>query len=145
MSNIRLEGNDGGIFEIAVETARSSTLLSNMLDMLGGDGETVPLHRVDSRTLKTIIEWMNFHKTDPSAQARNAAPETRRRSMSAWDAKFISDIEQGNLLLLISAADYLDVKLLLDLACMELAARIENQGPQRVEHFVKTAYDIVDN
>ncbi len=48
-----------------------------------------------------------------------------------WDAKFV-DIEQEMLFELILAANYLDIKSLLDLTCAKVASMIKNKSPEDI-------------
>lgn len=48
-----------------------------------------------------------------------------------WDADFV-DIPQEELFELILAANYLDVKPLLDLACAKIASLIKGKNPEQI-------------
>jgi hypothetical protein len=48
-----------------------------------------------------------------------------------WDAKFV-DIEQETLFELILAANYMDVKSLLDLTCAKVASMIKGKTPEQI-------------
>lgn len=51
--------------------------------------------------------------------------------VSDWDANFV-DIEQEILFELILAANYMDIKSLLDLACAKVASMIKGKTPQEI-------------
>ena len=48
-----------------------------------------------------------------------------------WDAKFV-DIEQEVLFELILAANYMDIKSLLDLTCAKVASMIKGKTPEQI-------------
>lgn len=51
--------------------------------------------------------------------------------VSDWDANFV-DVEQELLFELILAANYMDIKSLLDLACAKVASMIKGKTPQEI-------------
>jgi len=50
---------------------------------------------------------------------------------SEWDAKFV-DLEQEVLFELILAANYMDIKSLLDLTCAKVATMIKGKTPEEI-------------
>jgi S-phase kinase-associated protein 1 len=51
--------------------------------------------------------------------------------VSQWDADFI-ELEQDLLFEMILAANYMDIKPLLDLACAKVASKIKNKNPEQI-------------
>ena len=68
MSTIKLQSNDGGIFQVDLDIARQSLTIKTMLEDLGiadsEEEETVPLPNVSADILKKIIEWATQHRHD---------------------------------------------------------------------------------
>ena len=69
MSTIKLQSNDGEIFQVDLDIARQSLTVKTMLEDLGiadsEEEETVPLPNVSADILKKIIEWATQHRHDP--------------------------------------------------------------------------------
>ncbi|VAH53405.1 unnamed protein product [Triticum turgidum subsp. durum] len=70
--------------------------------------------------------------TDPSSptSAAAAAPAPTE-DMKSWDAEFIK-VDQATLFDLILAANYLDIKGLLDLTCQTVADMIKGKTPEEI-------------
>ncbi len=70
-----------------------------------------------SLRMAQVLEYCSHHRGDPPAPADDAE-ESRRRTtdISDWDAKFIQ-VDQEMLFEIILAANYLDIKPLLDVGC----------------------------
>ena len=134
MSNIKIQSNEGEIFTIQTEIAKKSGTIRNMLEDLGMEGddndEAVPLPNVNTNILKKVIEWSTYHKDDPTPVDD---PDAQKRSddISSWDMDFLK-VDQGTLFELILAANYLDIKGLLDVGCKTVANMIKGKSPEEI-------------
>lgn len=131
MPIIKLQSSDGEIFEVDVEIAKASVTIKTMLEDLGMDDdeeEVVPLPNVNAAILKKVIQWATYHKDDPPAPEDDENKEKRTDDISSWDADFLK-VDQGTLFELILAANYLDIKGLLDVTCKTVANMIKGKTP----------------
>ena len=91
----------------------------------------MPLSDVKSAVLAKVIEFCKHHvdqrlpEIEKPLRSNNLA-----EIVPEWDAKFV-DIEQEVLFELILAANYMDIKSLLDLTCAKVASMIK--GKTRVQ------------
>ncbi|CAG0890321.1 unnamed protein product [Darwinula stevensoni] len=133
MPNIRLESSDGEVFEVDVEIAKQSVTIKTMLEDLGmdEDEDRVPLPNVNGAILKKVIQWCTYHKDDPPAADDEDNKEKRTDDISSWDADFLK-VDQGTLFELILAANYLDIKGLLDVTCKTVANMIKGKTPEEI-------------
>ncbi|KAI4462899.1 skp1 [Holotrichia oblita] len=134
MPNIKLQSSDGEIFEVDVEIAKCSVTIKTMLEDLGMDEEeedSVPLPNVNSAILKKVIQWATYHKDDPPPPEDDENKEKRTDDISSWDADFLK-VDQGTLFELILAANYLDIKGLLDVTCKTVANMIKGKTPEEI-------------
>ena len=134
MPNIKLQSSDEEIFEVDVEVARMSVTLRTMLDDLGieeDDGEPIPVQNVNSSILRKVIQWATYHKNDPPTPEDDDNREKRTDDISSWDADFLK-VDQGTLFEIILAANYLDIKGLLDVTCKTVANMIRGKTPEEI-------------
>lgn len=134
MPNIRLQSCDNEIFAIDYEVAKCSTTIKTMVDDLGldeGDEEVVPLPNVNSSILRKVIQWATYHKDDPAVPEEEENKEKRTDDISSWDSDFLK-VDQGTLFELILAANYLDIKGLLDVTCKTVANMIKGKTPEEI-------------
>merc|ERR1711926_6765 len=127
MPNIKLQSSDGETFEVDVEIAKCSVTIKTMLEDLGmdeDDEEVVPLPNVNAAILKKVITWATYHEDDENK-------EKRTDDISTWDADFLK-VDQGTLFELILAANYLDIKGLLDVTCKTVANMIKGKTPEEI-------------
>jgi len=129
---IKLQSSDGDVFDVETEIAKSSITIKTMLEDLGmsGDDEIIPLPNVNSAILKKVIQWATYHKDDPPAPEDDENRE-KNLEISTWDQDFLK-VDQGTLFELILAANYLDIKGLLDVTCKAVASMIKGKTPEEV-------------
>lgn len=79
-----------------------------------------------------MLEYCNHHRNDPVVPGDDT-DEMRRRAtdISEWDAKFIQ-VDQEMLFEIILAANYLDIKSLLDVGCKTVANMIKGKQPEEI-------------
>uniref|UniRef100_A0A8C0P866 S-phase kinase-associated protein 1 n=1 Tax=Canis lupus familiaris TaxID=9615 RepID=A0A8C0P866_CANLF len=135
MPSIKLQSSDGEIFEVDVEIAKQSVTIKTMLEDLGmddeGDDDPVPLPNVNAAILKKVIQWCTRHKDDPPSPEDNENKEKWTDDIPVWDQEFLK-VDQGTLFELILAANYLDIKGLLDVTCKTVANMIKGKTPEEI-------------
>merc|ERR1719210_695611 len=107
-----------------------STLIKNMVDDSGTDDE-IPLPNVKTAILSKVIDYCKYHKDAPPEEIQKPLKSTQliECGVSEWDSEYVN-IEQEILFELILAANYLDIKSLLDLTCAKVASMIKGRTPQ---------------
>ena len=135
MPNIQLQSSDMEIFKVDVEIAKQFVTIKTMLEDLGmddaGEEEVVPLQNVNAAILKKVIQWAQYHKDDPPPPEDDENKEKRTDDISSWDSDFLK-VDQGTLFELILAANYLDIKGLLDVTCKTVANMIKGKTPEEI-------------
>ncbi|BFZ53872.1 hypothetical protein PYCC9005_000903 [Savitreella phatthalungensis] len=131
-----LESSDNSTFEVDREVAEKSVLLKNMLEDVGdADEGPIPLQNVNANVLKKVIEWCEHHRKDPAVEREDEVSALSKKQsstdMSEWDTKFMS-VDQEMLFEIILAANYLDIKPLLDCGCKTVANMIKGKTPDEI-------------
>ena len=135
---IKLASNDNEVFEVETKVANMSETINTMLKDLGvdeNDADPIPLQNVNGRILNLIIKWADHHMDDPAPAADEDDDERRAREISQWDKKFL-EVDQSTLFEIILAANYLDIKGLLDVSTKTVANMIIGKSPEEIrKHF----------
>ncbi|EGF79598.1 hypothetical protein BATDEDRAFT_20074 [Batrachochytrium dendrobatidis JAM81] len=140
---VRLSSSDGQEFTVVKEIACQSVLIKNMLEDLGDDEDAaIPLPNVAGTVLAKVIDYATHHKDDAplSPEDENKNITKSSEDIDEWDKEFIN-VDQGTLFEIILAANYLDMKGLLDLGCKTVANMIKGKT---VEEIRKT-FNIVND
>merc|ERR1712110_922115 len=120
---VKLKSKQEEVFEVEKEVACRSVTVKNMIDDTELD-TPVPLPMVDSKILIKVIEYCKYHhKAD-----QESVPEDDK---NVWDKDFVK-VDDETLFNLILAANYLDIKSLLDLTCKTVADEIKGKTPEEI-------------
>ncbi|XP_065193747.1 S-phase kinase-associated protein 1-like [Sycon ciliatum] len=131
---LKLVSNDGEVFDVEVKVACQSKVLKAMLQDTGDiadDDEPVPLPPVNGATLRKVIEWCTHYQNENLVEGEDLLDENERINIDSWDEEFLK-VDQGILVELIKAANYLDIKGLLDAACKTVANMIKGKTTEEI-------------
>lgn len=128
---IILESSDNKQFKVDKEVAKKSILIKNMLEDIGEDNdEPIILHNVNEKVLELVIEWCKHHKDDKEDDKEDEQ-EKRTIDIDEWDQKFM-EVDQETLFDIILAANYLDIKHLLNIGCKTVANMIKGKSAEEI-------------
>ncbi|XP_022769226.1 SKP1-like protein 1A isoform X2 [Durio zibethinus] len=113
---ITLKSSDGDNFEVDEAVALESQTIKHMIEDDCADNG-IPLPNVTSKILSKVIEYCKKHVEIPKSDDRSASVDDELKS---WDADFVK------------AANYLNIKNLLDLTCQTVADMIKGKTPEEV-------------
>lgn len=133
-SIVKLVSVDGEKFDVDREVINKSTTIRTLLQDLGleeGGEEEIPLTNVNGAILRKVIHWCTYHKSDPEPAEDTDTSEKRTDDIPSWDTEFLK-VDQGTLFELILAANYLDIKGLLDVSCKTVANMIKGKSPEEI-------------
>merc|ERR1719301_323959 len=132
MTQVKLKSSQGEVFEVDEDVACMSTLVKNMVEDSGAD-EEIPLPNVKTAILSKVLDYCKFHKDAPPAEIQKPLKSANlvECGVIEWDVEFV-EVEQEILFELILAANYLDIRSLLDLTCAKVASTVKGKTPEEV-------------
>ena len=122
---IILKSSDGENFEVDEAVALESQTIKHMIEDDCADNE-IPLPNVTSKILSKVLEYCKKH-VDAAADKEKTPDD----ELKVWDADFVK-VDQNTLFDLILAANYLNIKSLLDLTCQTVADMIKGKTPEEI-------------
>ncbi|KRX77814.1 S-phase kinase-associated protein 1 [Trichinella sp. T6] len=153
---VNVVSGDGKVFEVDLQAIQLSKTVKTMLEgSLCFDGEqniveAIPLPNVCSAVLEKILLYCEHHKNDVPEEEKNVkmkeikeetnneeeqitvyGREEEEEEMSEWDSEFL-DVDQSTLLDIILAANYLEIKSLLDIACLAVAKMMKGKSAEEI-------------
>ncbi|KAH9555856.1 hypothetical protein CY35_08G138500 [Sphagnum magellanicum] len=125
---VKLKSSDDEMFEVDKAVALESQAVKNMIEDTGMD-HPIPLPNVSSKILAKVIEYCKYHVDNQ--KSTDDKPATPEDEIKAWDQDFVK-VDQATLFDLILAANYLNIKNLLDLTCQTVADMIKGKTPEEI-------------
>ncbi|KAG8660039.1 SKP1-like protein 1A isoform X2 [Manihot esculenta] len=122
VKKITLKSSDSETFKVDEAVALESQIIKYMIEDDCTDNG-IPLPNVTSKILAKVIEYCKKHVETPK-------PDTNHE-LETWDAEFVK-VDQATLFDLIQAANYLNIKGLLDLTCQTVADMIKGKTPEEI-------------
>jgi len=129
--DLTLKSQEGERFTVPKKISIMSELVKTMAE---GDKEetSIPLPNVKSNVLSKVIQYMeHHHHSMPKEIEKPLRSANMAEVVSQWDAEFV-EVEQEMLFELILAANYMDIKPLLDLTCAKVASMIKGKTPEQI-------------
>ena len=125
---IKLECFGGETVTVALDVINLSATIKTMIEE---NDDVVPLPNVTHVILNKVIFWCEHHKDDIQPSEDDDNKEKRVDDIDPWDKEFLK-VDQGTLFELIQAANYLDIKGLLDVTCKTVANMIRGKTPEEI-------------
>jgi S-phase kinase-associated protein 1 len=125
---IILKSSDGETFVIEKRVAIESQTIKNLIEDVFDD-TGIPISEVTRRILAKVIEYCKKHVERESCDGKPSEEELKK-----WDAEFVK-VDKTTLFDLINAANFLEIKSLLDLTCMTVADMIKDKTPEEIRNF----------
>eukprot|EP00897_Mesotaenium_endlicherianum_P006462 jgi/Mesen1/5844/ME000298S05112 len=126
---VKLKSSDEEMFEVEKVVALQSETVKNMIEDDVTTDQGIPLPNVSGKILAKVIEYCKYH-----VEAKNVSedkPILTEEEVKTWDQDFVK-VDQATLFDLILAANYLNIKDLLDLTCQTVADMIKGKTPEEI-------------
>ncbi|KAM0874460.1 hypothetical protein ACQ4PT_037407 [Festuca glaucescens] len=131
---LTLESSDKQQFQVEEAVAMKSQTIKHMIEDDCANN-VIPLPNVNSKILAMVIEYCKEHvKAAGAADADGDSDPSSKDAatgLKKFDEEFVK-VDQPTLFDLILAANYLDIKELLDLTCQTVADMIKGKTPEEI-------------
>jgi S-phase kinase-associated protein 1 len=118
-------------YPVSRKVALQSELIKTMVEG-DKDEKEIPLPNVKGPVLKKVIDYMTYHAEHPPKEIEKPLKSANMADVVCkFDADYV-DVEQELLFELILAANYMDIKPLLDLTCAKVASLIKGKTPEQI-------------
>jgi len=129
-----LVSKEGDVHEVPLAVAKMSTLVATTIDDDDDDDDDeeidreIPLPNVKDSVLTKVIEYCTHHTTvEAMTQIQTPLKSSKIEDLvQPWYADFVK-IEQTILFELVTAANFMDIKPLLDLTCLAVSVAIKGK------------------
>ena len=126
---VTLISSDHERFEVPEAAATMSQTIRHMIEDGCTDGG-IPLPNVTGSILAKVLEYCNKHAA-ASAGGEGSSSSSDKEELVKFDKAFV-EVDQATLFDLILAANYLNVKGMLDLTCQTVADMIKGKSVEEI-------------
>ena len=127
---IKVKSSDGKVIELSTKAASKSKLLSGVIQDYQEDSE-FPLNKINGETLEKVKEYLVHYQDSEPRQIEKPLPKDFKDCVDEWDYKFIGD-DNTQILAIIFAANFMDIKPLLELAAAKVATLIRGTTTESI-------------
>ncbi len=132
---VHLVSQEGESFNVKIEVAVMSDLVKTMIDDTveqDAEPQEIPLPNVKGRVLAKVVEFCNHYVEDKMSDIdRPIKSANMHEVVQEWYARYV-EMEQEMLFEILLAANYMDIKPLLELACATVASMIKGKTPEEI-------------
>lgn len=127
--------------KVDIRLSRMSELIKGIVED-SGSNEEIPVEQISKTTLETLLVYAEHHNYKNPSTLPCPLPSTDMTEyIDPWHISYITDLPQASFNELLSAANYLQMKTLLDLLLGYLASQIKDKDIETL----KSIYDIQDD
>ncbi|CAI2379979.1 unnamed protein product [Moneuplotes crassus] len=127
-------------FEVDIEIITMSVLVKSMIDDSGTE-EVIPLPDVEKSVFEKVLEFCLHYKEEPLQEIEKPLKTNNIKDVvSQWYGEFVS-VEIEQLYEIILAANYLDIKPLLEVSCAAVAAMMKGKSIEEVRELFNIEND----
>eukprot|EP00934_Nitzschia_sp_Nitz4_P001665 Nitzschia sp. Nitz4//scaffold76_size158648//58858//59583//NITZ4_002543-RA/size158648-augustus-gene-0.149-mRNA-1//-1//CDS//3329557836//1665//frame0 len=142
---VKLISKEGKVFEVPFEVAKISQVVATTFDEVDEDDEDavreIPLPNMKEVVLAKVIDYCTHFKEEPMNAIKAPLPSPKLDDLvQPWYVSFVK-VEDGILFQMVTAANFLEIKPMLDLCCLEVAVRIKGKQPKELRAIFNISND----
>ena len=142
---LTLTSSDNTKVPIESKAAERSFLLKGLLQDYSDDNE-IPMPDIKGDILKKCVEYMTHYKDSEPREIPRPLPSPNLLEVTdEWDVNFISGIDLDSVFDVINAANYLDLKPLLDLSCARIASIMKGKSAEEIRSIFNLENDLTED
>lgn len=139
---ITLTSSDGQKHTIDEKSAERSNLLKGLISDYTEDTD-IPMPDIRGDVLKKVVEYLIKYKDTEPKEIPKPLPSNNLLDVTdEWDVSFLNSIDLDTIFDLINAANYMDIKSLLDLTCAKIASLMKGKSAEEIRTMFNIECDL---
>lgn len=138
-TTVSLRANDSHrLFEIAYAGARKSDLITELTNATPDGSDAIELTRVDEATLEKVVEFLVHHMEEPMNEIPSSLEGGTFEEIvtQEWYRAFMRNEDTNMVFDLLTAANYMGIKPLLDLACLTVTFELCGKSAEEIREIL---------
>lgn len=141
---IALTSSDGQKVTIDDKSAERSNLLKGLIQDYTEDSD-IPMPDIRGDVLKKVVEYLLHYKEAEPKEIPKPLPSNNLLDVTdEWDVTFINSVDLDTNFDIINAANYMDIKPLLDLSCAKIASLMKGKTAEEIRTMFGIECDLTE-
>jgi S-phase kinase-associated protein 1 len=141
---IVLTSSDGIKVTIEEKSAERSNLLKGLIQDYSEDSE-IPMPDIRGDVLKKVVEYLSHYRESEPKEIPKPLPSANLLDVTDdWDVTFINSVDLDTTFDIINAANYMDIKPLLDLSCAKIASLMKGKTAEEIRTMFNIECDLTE-
>jgi S-phase kinase-associated protein 1 len=141
---LTLTSSDGLKFTIDSKSAERSGLLRGLIQDYSEDTD-IPVPDIRGEVLKKVIDWLVHWKDEEPKAIPKPLPSADLKDVTEqWNVEFIEATDLPTNYDIINAANYMDIKSLLELSCSRVASLMKNKTVEQIRELFNIPIDMTE-
>mmetsp|Transcript_16026 Transcript_16026/g.30495 ORF Transcript_16026/g.30495 Transcript_16026/m.30495 type:complete len:163 (+) Transcript_16026:94-582(+) len=145
---IKLTSKEGDSYEVSIEVAKMSKLVEETIgDVEDDDADEdleVPLPNVSTPVLEKVLEYCKHYQEEQMTAIQTPLKSSKLEELvQPWYAEFVK-VPRALLFDLVAAANFMDIKSLLDLTCLAVSILIKGKSAAELREMFNIAGDYAE-
>ncbi len=141
---ITLTSSDAQKITIDQKSAERSGLLKGLMQDYQEDSD-VPLPDVRGDVLKKVVEYLIHYQSAEPKELPKPLPSANLLDVTdEWDISFLGSVDLDTTFDIINAANYMDIKSLLDLSCAKIASLMKGKTAEEIRTMFNIECDLTE-
>jgi len=143
---INLVSKEGDVYEVPIQVAKMSQLVAETFegeeDEDNDEVKDVPLFNVTAEVLGKVIEYCKHYQEEPMTQIQTPLKSSKLEDLvQPWYAEYVK-VPRNLLFDLVAAANFMDIKPLLDLTCLAVSILIKGKSAAELREMFNISSDL---
>ena len=141
---LTLISSDNKKVQIDSKSAERSTLLKGLIQDYSEDSD-IPMTDIKGEILQKIVDWLiHWKDTEPKLIPKPLPTAEFKESTEEWNVDWITKFSLEQNYEIIVAANYMDIKPLLDLSCARIAIEFKGKTIEQIRETFQIPIDMTD-
>jgi S-phase kinase-associated protein 1 len=141
---ITLTSSDGQRIPIDQKSSERSNLLKSLAADFNDDTD-IPMPDIRGDVLKKVVEYLVHYKESEPKEIIKPLPSNNLLDVTdEWDVTFINSVDLDTHFDIINAANYMDIKPLLDLSCAKIASLMKGKSAEEIRTMFSIECDLTE-
>ena len=141
---ITLTSSDGQKVPIDDKSSERSNLLKGLKEDYTEDTD-IPMPDIRGDVLKKVVDYLVHYKESEPKEIPKPLPSPNLLDVTdEWDVTFINSVDLDTTFDIINAANYMDIKPLLDLSCAKIASLMKGKTAEEIRTMFNIECDLTE-